>query len=134
MAQDKERDQQERLILSILTYIDKYFSFETYIDKYYAIPACALCILCVVGMAIIGGVMFRTDEWSYGIIMLLMLALALMTMAIISIVAMYREVSRLHARKFPDDLLEKMKLLKSIVEEIQRPQPKKATNEAELHE
>jgi predicted membrane protein len=134
MAQDKERDQQERLILSILTYIDKYFSFETYIDKYYAIPACALCILCVVGMAIIGGVMFRTDEWSYGIIMLLMLALALMTMAIISIVAMYREVSRLHARKFPDDLLEKMKLLKSIVEEIQRPQPNKATNEAELHE
>lgn len=134
MAQEKERDQQERLILSLVTYFDKYFSFVTYIDKYYAIPACILCILCIVGMAIIGGVMFRIDEWSYGIIVLLMLALALMTMAIISIVAMYREVSRLHARKFPDDMLEIMKQLKSIVEEIQRPQPNKATNEAELHE
>lgn len=131
MAQEKERDQQERLILSLVTYFDKYFSFVTYIDKYYAIPACILCILCIVGMAIIGGVMFRIDEWSYGIIVLLMLALALMTMAIISIVAMYREVSRLHARKFPDDMLEIMKQLKSIVEDKHKSQSKQANSEAE---
>ena len=69
--------------------------------------------------------MFRTDEWSYGIIVLLMLALALMTMAIISIVALYRDVSRLHARNFPDDILEKVKQLKNIVEDLQRSQSKR---------
>ena len=77
--------------------------------------------------------MFRIDEWSYGIIVLLMLALALMTMAIISIVAMYREVSRLHARKFPDDMLEKMKQLKSIVEDKHKSQSKQANSEVESH-
>lgn len=134
---EQKRDQQEELISSLETslveYFDKYFSFVTYIDKYYAIPACILCILCIVGTAIIGGVMFRIDEWSYGIIVLLMLALALMTMAIISIVAMYREVSRLHARKFPDDVLEKMKQLKSIVEDKHKSQSKQANSEAESH-
>ena len=134
---EQKRDQQEELISSLETslveYFNKYFSFVTYIDKYYAIPACILCILCIVGTPIIGGVMFRIDEWSYGIIVLLMLALALMTMAIISIVAMYREVSRLHARKFPDDMLEKMKQLKSIVEDKHKSQSKQANSEVESH-
>lgn len=123
MAQDKQKEQQEKLIHSSVTYI----------DKYYTIPACILCFLCIAGMAIIGGVMLRTDEWSYGIIVLLMLALALMTMAIISIVAMYREVSRLHARKFPDDMLEKMKQLENIVEDLQQSQSIKITSKAESH-
>lgn len=118
-----ERKQQEKLILS----------FVTYINKYYAIPACVLCFLCIAGTAIIGGVMFKIDKWSYGIIVLLLLALALMTMAIISIVALYREVSRLHARKFPDDVLEKMKQLNNIVEDLQRSQSKQTTSEAESH-
>lgn len=109
MAKEKKEDQLEKLT----------FSFVTYIDKYYAIPACILCILCIVSLAIIGGVMFGIDEWSYGIIVLLMLALALMSMAIISIVAMYREVSRLHARKFPDDTLDLMKQLIIKVEDLQ---------------
>ena len=106
---EQSRSKLEKITLSIVTYI----------DKYYAIPTCILCILCIVGVAIIGGVTFRTNEWSYGIIVLLMLALALMTMAIISIVAMYREISRLHARKFPDDTLDLMNQLIKKVEELQ---------------
>lgn len=92
----------------------------SYIKKNYCIPAIITCAVCVIGLAMIGYFTFNTNEWSYGIIVLLFLAFVLGTLAIVSLVAMYREVGRLHDRKFPSDMIDLMTELIKKVEECEK--------------
>ena len=90
--------------------------FNTLRGRYlivYFVIAFVLCVSCIIGLALIGLVMFETNTWSYGVIVLLFLALVLAILAIISLVALYREKGRYHERMFPIEVDNKMKSLKA---------------------
>lgn len=64
----------------------------------YLIFAGSLCAVCILGMVLIGIVAFEKNTWSYGLIILLFLSLVMAILAVISLVAFYREKGRYHER------------------------------------
>lgn len=70
---------------------------EKYLTNYRIFAGC-LCALCILGMVFIGIVAYEKNTWSYGLIILLFLSLVMAILAVISLVAFYREKGRYHER------------------------------------
>lgn len=82
----------------------------------YVISACIFCLILILGLWFIAHKTFTITAWSYGIIVLLFLSFLIGLLAVISVVAAYREMSRLNA----EELSEKMQDLKKENETLRK--------------
>jgi hypothetical protein len=87
-----------------------------YLNIYLIFAGC-LCALCILGMVLIGIVAFEKNTWSYGLIILLFLSLVMAILAVISLVAYYREKGRYHERIIPLDIAELSDRIQKVEEE-----------------
>lgn len=88
-----------------------------YIKENFIWPAVILCALCVVGLALIGYFTIDKSKWSFGLVILLLLSAALVILAIVSLIAMYREVSRVRERQCPQNVKDYLDNLESRIDE-----------------
>ena len=95
---------------------------SNYITKHYAITTYGLCFLFVVALGISAWISFDTEikQLNYGILILLFADVTLAVMTIVSMVAMFREVSRLHAREFPKDVIDQMNKLGGKLDQLSK--------------
>lgn len=93
---------------------------SNYITKHYAILTYGLCILFVVALGISTWITIKTeiDKLSYGIVILLFADVTLAVMSIVSMVAMFHEMSRLHARKIPTDVIDRVNEIAKQLEQL----------------
>lgn len=86
-------------------------STSNYIKKHYSILTYGLCILFVITLVVSVILTFdkKPSEISVGIIILLFSDVILAILSFVSMVAMFREVSRLHAHELPQDTIVKIK-------------------------
>lgn len=93
---------------------------SNYIKKHYSILAYGLCILFVIAVAVSAYVTYdkQTSDITIGIIILLFSDLVLAILTLVSMVAMFSEVSRLHAREFPADVIDQMNKLDYQLEQL----------------
>lgn len=94
----------------------------TYLKRY-CFLACIFCATCIIGLTLIGVFAFNTKTWSYGVAVLLFLSLVLAVMAVVALVALYREIGRYHERKFPIEVQGRIKELESEVERLEKENP-----------
>lgn len=88
---------------------------KTFNGKYlniYLIFAGCLCAACILGMILIGIFAFEKNTWSYGLIILLFLSLVMAILAVISLVAYYREKGRYHERIMNIDIKQIIQIVK----------------------
>ena len=95
---------------------------SNYIKKQYAILTYVLCVLFVIALGFSAYFTFqiKPKDISLGIIILLFADVALGILSIISMVSMFREVSRLHAREFPQDAIDEIELLKQTCDKMEK--------------
>lgn len=93
---------------------------SNYIKKHYSCLTSWLCILFVVALVVSIILTFnkKPNEISIGIIILLFSDVVLAIMSLVSMVAMFNEVSRLHAREFPKDAIDQMEKLQEKCETL----------------
>lgn len=89
-----------------------------YIQKYYAFLAYGLCVMFFVVLGISASLTFNSKELTYGIIILLFADISLAILSLVSMIAMFREVSRLHAREFPKDVIDQMNELGEKLDQL----------------
>ena len=86
---ERLQENQNRESSSTLEGIKKNYQFYTTVS----------CGVFVWSMVLSIAFSFKTNEWSFGVILMLFLNLILAVLSIISLVAMYRELSRLHEKE-----------------------------------
>ena len=106
---ERLQENQNRESSSTLEGIKKNYQFYTTVS----------CGVFVWSMVLSIAFSFKTNEWSFGVILMLFLNLILAVLSIISLVAMYRELSRLH---------EKEQTIKKICEDFTNETQKRINN------
>ena len=84
------------------------------INRYYLIPSIILIVLCVLELLYIGIKASSGTPWSIGLCILIFLGIVLTTLAIIAMVATYRELSRLHNEEKKEFLIKVEELLNTL--------------------
>lgn len=102
------------LLESIKKRIKSILDKTDYIKKYYLAPSVVFCVLFLLGLALIGCFTFNSKDWTIGIVVLLFLALILGLLAVISVIAMYREISRKQARMNSDEIADVKRRLERL--------------------
>ena len=89
-----------------------------YIKSDYQLPTCIIGAIFIAVGIVVGFKAFYVNTWSFGIIVLLFLALVLGIATLISLIATFREIGRKQARdkKKIEDLLDDEELVEKLQE------------------
>ena len=92
-----------------------------YINTYYfwtsIILFVCLCLSFAISIFIIGNTEI-SSKLTYGVILFLSWIVVIALLCFVSLIALYREVSRLHARNFSEDMIEKVNKIKETLDDL----------------